>query len=94
MTTDSRVTTPTGGAWVSWFDGEGVTADFMDGPVPPADQHREPFLMFRRPLPQAKRGLPSASFGRVSKKVGKFTIDILMQRLSRIGKPCNAWDGA
>jgi hypothetical protein len=32
-------------------------------------------------------GFPSPSIGRVNKKAGKFTIDTLVEMLSRIGKP-------
>jgi len=39
----ARVITPVGESWDSWFDGEGVTADFMTEREQPADQEREAF---------------------------------------------------
>lgn len=39
----ARIITPAGEAWDSWFDGEGVTADFMVGREQPAAQEREAF---------------------------------------------------
>lgn len=39
----TRVITPAGESWDSWFDGEGVTADFMAQREQPADQEREAF---------------------------------------------------
>nr|WP_218036291.1 type II toxin-antitoxin system VapB family antitoxin [Sphingobium sp. 15-1] len=38
-----RIITPAGEAWDSWFDGEGVTADFMSEREQPAHQEREAF---------------------------------------------------
>jgi antitoxin VapB len=37
----ARLVVPTGEAWDSWFDGEGVTEDFMAEREQPADQERE-----------------------------------------------------
>jgi antitoxin VapB len=37
----TRIITPAGESWDSWFDGEGVTADFMTEREQPADQERE-----------------------------------------------------
>ena len=39
----TRIITPAGEAWDSWFDGDGVTADFMAEREQPADQERETF---------------------------------------------------
>ncbi|HGW5371076.1 antitoxin [Pseudomonas aeruginosa] len=39
----TRIITPAGESWDSWFDGEGVTADFMAEREQPADQEREAF---------------------------------------------------
>lgn len=39
----TRILTPAGESWDSWFDGEGVTADFMSDREQPADQERESF---------------------------------------------------
>ncbi len=39
----ARVITPAGEAWDSWFDGAGVSADFMAEREQPADQEREAF---------------------------------------------------
>ncbi|AGO43170.1 virulence-assiciated protein MvpT [Pseudomonas aeruginosa HB15] len=39
----ARIITPAGESWDSWFDGEGVTADFMAEREQPADQERETF---------------------------------------------------
>lgn len=39
----SRLITPAGEAWDSWFDGEGVTDDFMDERGQTGSQEREPF---------------------------------------------------
>ncbi|ANF89337.1 antitoxin (plasmid) [Pseudomonas antarctica] len=39
----TRILTPAGESWDSWFDGEGVTADFMADREQPADQERESF---------------------------------------------------
>lgn len=38
----TRILTPVGEAWDSWFDGSGVSADFMAKRKQPADQKREP----------------------------------------------------
>ena len=38
-----RILTPSGESWDSWFDGEGVSADFMTDREQPADQERESF---------------------------------------------------
>ncbi|RUJ45760.1 AbrB/MazE/SpoVT family DNA-binding domain-containing protein [Pseudomonas aeruginosa] len=37
----ARVITPAGEAWDVWFDGEGVTADYMADREQPADQERD-----------------------------------------------------
>jgi len=37
----ARVITPAGESWDSWFDGPGVTADFMTQRDQPEDQERE-----------------------------------------------------
>ncbi|MES3674747.1 type II toxin-antitoxin system VapB family antitoxin [Halomonas elongata] len=39
----TRIITPAGGAWDTWFDEEGVTADFMSDREQPAEQEREAF---------------------------------------------------
>jgi antitoxin VapB len=39
----SRIITPAGESWDSWFDGERVTADFMAEREQPADQERGAF---------------------------------------------------
>lgn len=39
----TRIITPAGEGWDSWFEGEGVTADFMSEREQPADQTREAF---------------------------------------------------
>ncbi|MGN8275470.1 type II toxin-antitoxin system VapB family antitoxin [Pseudomonas sp. SMV71] len=39
----TRIITPAGEAWDSWFDGDNVTADFMTDREQPADQERELF---------------------------------------------------
>lgn len=39
----TRIITPAGESWESWFDGEGATADFMTDREQPADQERESF---------------------------------------------------
>lgn len=39
----ARIITPAGESWDSWFDGEGVTPDFMTDREQPADQERECF---------------------------------------------------
>ncbi len=35
------IITPSGQSWAAWFDGEGVSADFMDEREQPADQVRD-----------------------------------------------------
>ena len=37
----ARLITPAGEAWDSWFDGEGVSADFMEDRQQPNEQDRE-----------------------------------------------------
>lgn len=37
----ARLITPAGEAWDSWFDGEGVSADFMEDRQQPNEQERE-----------------------------------------------------
>ena len=39
----SRLITPAGEAWDSWFDGEGVTDDFMNERDQAGEQKREQF---------------------------------------------------
>lgn len=39
----SRLITPAGESWDSWFDGEYVSADFMSSREQPAEQEREGF---------------------------------------------------
>ncbi|KAA9018160.1 type II toxin-antitoxin system VapB family antitoxin [Sphingobium limneticum] len=39
----TRIITPAGEAWDSWFDGAGVTADFMTDREQPNHQEREAF---------------------------------------------------
>ena len=39
----ARSITPAGESWDSWFEGEGVTADFMTDREQPADQRRDDF---------------------------------------------------
>lgn len=39
----SRLITPAGESWDSWFDGEGVSADFMNVREHPTEQEREGF---------------------------------------------------
>lgn len=39
----TRIITPAGESWDSWFDGGGVTSDFMAQREQPADQEREAF---------------------------------------------------
>lgn len=39
----SRLIAPAGEAWDSWFDAEGVSADFMSERDQPVDQERELF---------------------------------------------------
>jgi antitoxin VapB len=40
---NTRIITPAGSSWESWFDGPGVTADFMLEREQPAEQERESF---------------------------------------------------
>jgi antitoxin VapB len=37
----TRLLAPAGEAWNSWFDGNGVTADYMESRDQPAEQSRE-----------------------------------------------------
>ncbi|GAB3382784.1 AbrB/MazE/SpoVT family DNA-binding domain-containing protein [Azotobacter armeniacus] len=39
----TRIITPAGESWDSWFDGAGVTADFMTEREQPTEQEREGF---------------------------------------------------
>ncbi|MGG7972124.1 type II toxin-antitoxin system VapB family antitoxin [Klebsiella aerogenes] len=39
----TRIITPAGESWDSWFDGESVTSDFMTAREQPGDQEREGF---------------------------------------------------
>lgn len=39
----TRILTPAGESWDSWFDGENVSADFMSEREQPAEQEREGF---------------------------------------------------
>lgn len=39
----TRIISPAGESWDSWFDGNDVTADFMSEREQPADQEREGF---------------------------------------------------
>lgn len=39
----ARLIVPQGEGWDSWFDGDGVSEDFMTERDQPADQEREPF---------------------------------------------------
>lgn len=39
----SRLIAPAGELWDSWFEQDGVSADYMAGREQPADQSREPF---------------------------------------------------
>ncbi|HEY3536670.1 MAG: type II toxin-antitoxin system VapB family antitoxin [Trinickia sp.] len=39
----TRILTPAGESWDSWFDGEGVSPDFMSAREQPDDQEREGF---------------------------------------------------
>ncbi|MEQ7920455.1 type II toxin-antitoxin system VapB family antitoxin [Xanthomonas sp. WHRI 1810A] len=39
----TRIITPAGESWDSWFEGAGVSEDFMTDRNQPADQHRESF---------------------------------------------------
>lgn len=40
---NTRVIAPVGESWSLWFDGPGVTEDFMEEREQPADQQREEF---------------------------------------------------
>lgn len=40
---NTRIITPVGESWDYWFDGPGVSDDFMVGRDQPADQERESF---------------------------------------------------
>jgi len=40
---NTRIITPAGSAWDTWFDEQGVTEDFMVSREQPEDQHREGF---------------------------------------------------
>ena len=40
---NTRLITPAGESWDSWFDAQGVDEDFMPTREQPADQDREPF---------------------------------------------------
>lgn len=39
----TRIIAPAGASWESWFDGPGVSADFMVEREQPAEQERESF---------------------------------------------------
>ncbi|QTF91347.1 type II toxin-antitoxin system VapB family antitoxin [Halomonas sp. BM-2019] len=39
----TRIIAPAGESWDSWFEGDGVTSDFMSEREQPDDQTREPF---------------------------------------------------
>ena len=39
----ARIITPAGESWDSWFEGEGVTEDFMARREQPANQQRDEF---------------------------------------------------
>ncbi|MCZ8781180.1 toxin-antitoxin system antitoxin VapB [Escherichia albertii] len=39
----TRIITPAGESWDSWFDGDSVSADFMNDKEQPAVQERESF---------------------------------------------------
>ncbi|ECV2306882.1 antitoxin [Salmonella enterica subsp. enterica serovar Javiana] len=39
----TRIITPAGESWDAWFDGENVSADFMDNREQPVVQERESF---------------------------------------------------
>jgi len=39
----ARIISPAGESWDTWFDGEGVTADFMAEREQPAEQERDGF---------------------------------------------------
>jgi antitoxin VapB len=38
---NTRIITPAHGSWDDWFDGPGVSSDFMETREQPADQERE-----------------------------------------------------
>jgi antitoxin VapB len=38
---NTRIIAPVGDSWALWFEGPGVTEDFMADREQPADQHRE-----------------------------------------------------
>ncbi len=38
---NTRIITPAGSSWDTWFDGKGVSDDFMESREQPADQQRE-----------------------------------------------------
>lgn len=38
---ETRIMTPSGHSWGSWFDGENVSLDFMESRDQPSDQERE-----------------------------------------------------
>jgi len=40
---NTRIITPAGDSWDVWFDGEGVSSDFMLSREQPGDQQRETF---------------------------------------------------
>jgi len=40
---NTRIITPAGTSWDDWFDGPGVSADFMPRREQPKDQEREDF---------------------------------------------------
>jgi len=40
---NTRIITPAGGSWESWFSAEGVSDDFMPEREQPVDQQREGF---------------------------------------------------
>lgn len=39
----NRIISPAGQLWDDWFDGPGVSSDFMAERQQPDEQHREPF---------------------------------------------------
>lgn len=39
----TRIISPAGESWDTWFDGEGVTSDYMAERAQPAEQERESF---------------------------------------------------
>ncbi|HHW7319081.1 TPA: type II toxin-antitoxin system VapB family antitoxin, partial [Escherichia coli] len=39
----TRIITPAGESWDSWFDGDGVSSDFMNDREQPAVQERDAF---------------------------------------------------